>query len=237
MRAIGRPSASRGREAASRIWVRHWPKEIPVSTRNRRARVRGLVAASAANSARVRGSAGLRVRASATCPARASAGRRAPTGITSTGSSRSNMTASARSRRAAAMSSPGFEVGAAAVPSVRASVSGRALIGVPPRCSSRSGSPARAVSGPVRWSNSSHSNGDTRSIVGVVNETGHRSGATKMPRMVAPWVVPVRWRVPPGIHRARVGGSTQYPSPISTAMTPLAAQAIWCCGCSWVSNQ
>ncbi len=46
-------------------------------------------------------------------------------------------------------------------------------------------------------------------------------------RMVARPSEAVSCGSPAGIHSARVGGSTQAASPVSTVSTPLAAQASW----------
>jgi hypothetical protein len=61
---------------------------------------------------------------------------------------------------------------------------------------------------------------------------GQNSGRMYSARMVARPSEPVSCRSPAGIHSARVGGSTQVASRVSTVSTPLAAQASW--WSSWV---
>ncbi len=61
---------------------------------------------------------------------------------------------------------------------------------------------------------------------------GENSGRMYSERMVARPSEPVSCGSPAGIHSARVGGSTQVASCVSTVRTPLAAQASW--WSSWV---
>jgi hypothetical protein len=72
---------------------------------------------------------------------------------------------------------------------------------------------------------SSASSGLAATGVGWVHATGERSGRMYSERMVARPSEPVSCGSPAGIHSARVGGSTQVASLVSTVRTPLAAQA------------
>jgi hypothetical protein len=67
--------------------------------------------------------------------------------------------------------------------------------------------------------------------VGSGQLTGDRSGRIYKVRMVARPSAPVSCGKPAGIHRARVGGSTQVASSVMTVSTPLAAQASWWSTC------
>jgi hypothetical protein len=82
---------------------------------------------------------------------------------------------------------------------------------------------------------SSASNGLAATGVGVrgsAQPDGEKSGRMYKERMVARPSEPVSCGSPAGIHSARVGGSTQVASWVSTVSTPLAAQASW--WSSWV---
>src|ERR1700691_816734 len=68
--------------------------------------------------------------------------------------------------------------------------------------------------------------------VGTVQCTADRAGGTNTLRMAAFDAAPVSCASPAGIHSARVGGSTQVASSVSTVSTPLAAHASW--WSSWV---
>jgi hypothetical protein len=62
---------------------------------------------------------------------------------------------------------------------------------------------------------------------GVGSDQPNRPGLMYSDRMVACPSAPVSCRRPAGIHSARVGGSTQVASAVTTVSTPLAAQASW----------